>query len=91
MDEQANAKYTSKTKLLRCKTSEKTTGKIADYKLFVREAMIETQNIKATLAINYYKGPYNLKSKNLTRYLLRDFCPANSPYCCFSSGTLRSN
>lgn len=71
--------------------SEKTTGKIADYKLFVREAMIETQNIKATLAINYYKSPYNLRSKNVTRYLLRDFCPANSPYCCFSSGTLRSN
>lgn len=46
---------------------EKTTGKIIDYKLFVREAMIETKNKEATLAINYYKGPYNLRSKNTTR------------------------
>lgn len=47
--------------------SEKTTRKIIDYKLFVTEAMIETKNIEATLAINYYKAPYNLRSKNLTR------------------------
>lgn len=42
---------------------EKTTRKTIGYKLFVREAMIETKNREATLAINYYKGPYNLRSK----------------------------
>lgn len=68
---------------------EKTTGKIIDYKLFVREAMIETKNKEATLAINYYKGPYNFRSKNK---VLRDFSPANSPHGHSSSATrLHSN
>lgn len=67
---------------------EKTTGKIIDYKLFVREAMIETKKEEAILAINYYKGPYNLRSKNITRCFLRDFSPANSPHYRFSSATL---
>lgn len=68
--------------------AEKTTGKIRDYKLFVREAMIETKNREATLAINYYKGPYNLRSKNTTKCSLRDCSLANSPCCCVSSATL---
>lgn len=53
--------------------SEKTTGKTIDYKLFVREAMIETKNREATLAINYYKGLCNLRSKNITMCSLKDF------------------
>lgn len=69
--------------------NENTTGKIIDYKLLVREAMIETKNIEATLAINYYyKGPYNVRSKNTIRCSLRDFSPSNSPCYCFGSGTL---
>lgn len=42
----------SKTKSLRYKTlGEKTTGKIIGYKLFVKEAIIETKDKEATLAI----------------------------------------